>query len=202
MPVLTPEVWALARRLADRSAGTASDILRLAVPRPQVRVEKAWLARAPQPPQRHRGRPSPIGAEWRVAGARRGRAGRARLRAPACCETRWSRERADRAARRSRGSPQLPDGTWVGEWAVTLAALAADCWRGGRSAILAVPDYRDQEQLAAALAAIAPAEAVVRADAAPVEPRPLPRLPRGALGPAHRDRQPLRRLRAGRASSA
>jgi primosomal protein N' (replication factor Y) len=59
----------------------------------------------------------------------------------------------------------LPDGTWVGEWAVTLAALATDCWRGGRTAIVAVPDHRDLEQLAAALAAVAPAGAVVRADA-------------------------------------
>ncbi|MBN9631368.1 MAG: primosomal protein N', partial [Actinobacteria bacterium] len=32
VPVLTEPVWRLARRLADRSAGTASDILRLAVP--------------------------------------------------------------------------------------------------------------------------------------------------------------------------
>ena len=30
VPVLTTQVWTLARRLADRSAGTASDILRLA----------------------------------------------------------------------------------------------------------------------------------------------------------------------------
>lgn len=59
----------------------------------------------------------------------------------------------------------LPDGTWVGEWAVTLATLAADCWRGGRTAIVAVPDHRDLEQLAATLAALAPADAVVRADA-------------------------------------
>ena len=41
--VLTPEVWALARRAADRAAGSASDIVRLAVPTRQVRVEKAYL---------------------------------------------------------------------------------------------------------------------------------------------------------------
>src|SRR5690606_34341059 len=41
--VLTPEVWALARRAADRAAGSASDIVRLAVPTRQVRVEKAHL---------------------------------------------------------------------------------------------------------------------------------------------------------------
>ena len=36
--VLAPEVWALARRAADRAAGSASDIVRLAVPTRQVRV--------------------------------------------------------------------------------------------------------------------------------------------------------------------
>ena len=44
VPVLTPEVWKLARRIADRSAGNASDVIRLACPPRQVRVEKAWLA--------------------------------------------------------------------------------------------------------------------------------------------------------------
>ncbi|TFD75579.1 hypothetical protein E3T48_11680, partial [Cryobacterium fucosi] len=42
--VLTAEVWNLARRVADRAAGNAGDIIRLAVPPRQVRVEKAWLA--------------------------------------------------------------------------------------------------------------------------------------------------------------
>nr|WP_308116582.1 primosomal protein N' [Leifsonia poae] len=65
---------------------------------------------------------------------------------------------------------ELPDGTWVGEWAVTLATLATGCWARGESAIVAVPDYRDLDQLAVALAAIAPAEAVVRIDAAQSNP--------------------------------
>ncbi|MES2169828.1 MAG: primosomal protein N', partial [Actinomycetota bacterium] len=42
IPVLAPEVWALARRVADRAAGSANDVVRLAVPKRQVRVEKAW----------------------------------------------------------------------------------------------------------------------------------------------------------------
>ena len=44
VPVLTPRLYALARRCADRAAGSASDILRLAIPRRMVRAEKAWLA--------------------------------------------------------------------------------------------------------------------------------------------------------------
>ena len=42
--VLTPELYALARRVADRAAGSASDILRLVIPKRMVRAEKAWLA--------------------------------------------------------------------------------------------------------------------------------------------------------------
>ncbi|MFF2052000.1 primosomal protein N' [Leifsonia sp. NPDC058194] len=148
VPVLTPGVWALARRLADRSAGTASDILRLAVPSRMVRAEKAWLAlsddeRTPAP------RPPALAVRGYGDGV---------LEAAVARDERLALQAIPRL------SP-LPDGTWVGEWAVTLATLAAACWAGGRTAIVAVPDHRDLEQLAAALGAIAPAEAVVRADA-------------------------------------
>jgi primosomal protein N' (replication factor Y) len=37
--VLTPETYAVARHAADRAAGSATDIVRLAVPGRQVRVE-------------------------------------------------------------------------------------------------------------------------------------------------------------------
>ncbi|MGO4300349.1 primosomal protein N' [Leifsonia sp. RAF41] len=162
--VLTPGVWRLARRLADRSAGTASDILRLAVPGRMVRVEKAWLAAradasaaAPSGESSSESAPSGEQKSHVGVGVVRGYEGRVLQDAVAANE---------RIALRAipRLVP-LPDGTWVGEWAVTVAALAADCWRGGRTAIVAVPDHRDLEQLAAALAAFAPPEAVVRADA-------------------------------------
>ena len=44
--VLAPEVHALARAVADRAGGSASDVLRLAVPPRQARVEKQVLAAA------------------------------------------------------------------------------------------------------------------------------------------------------------
>src|SRR6218665_73747 len=44
VPVLTREVWRLVRAAADRAAGNASDILRLAIPTRYVRAEKAWVA--------------------------------------------------------------------------------------------------------------------------------------------------------------
>ncbi len=148
VPVLTPGVWRLARRLADRSAGSASDILRLAVPQRMVRVEKAWLAR----PEEERTATPAVPAV------------RARGYGDGVLEA--AVERGERLALRVLPHlARLPDGTWVGEWAVALAALAASCLAGGRTAILAVPDHRDLEQLAAALAATAPPGAVVRLDA-------------------------------------
>ncbi|GAB3491458.1 hypothetical protein GCM10027440_40510 [Nocardiopsis coralliicola] len=45
-PVLTPEVRALARAVADRYAGTLSDVLRLAVPPRHGRVEREHLVKA------------------------------------------------------------------------------------------------------------------------------------------------------------
>jgi primosomal protein N' (replication factor Y) len=158
VPVLSPEVWTLARKVADRSAGTANDILRLAVPGRQVRVEKAWLAEREAevavPPS---GSASPV-AEPAVRGYGNGILEEAVKR-----HERLAVSAIPRLA-------ELPDGSWVGEWAVTLASLATGCWARGESAIIAVPDYRDLDQLAAALAAIAPADAVVRADAAQSNP--------------------------------
>ena len=141
--VLTEETWALARRLADRAAGSAGDILRLAIPKRQVRVEKAFLAReaAPKP------------AATKAAGI-------------IGYGDRTSIEPGERLAWEAIPHPvALDDGTWVGAWALTLAQAAASTLAAGRSVILAVPDYRDQDQLEAALATLLPAEAVVRMDA-------------------------------------
>jgi primosomal protein N' (replication factor Y) len=138
--VLAPEVWALARRVADRAAGSANDVVRLAVPKRQVRVEKTWLAES---------RPALAPVESApVAGYDIG-------------VTAGARYALDAVPRVT----QLRDGTWVGEWAVTIAALAVQSVAVGASAILAVPDYRDQRQLTAALADVLPSERIVHLDA-------------------------------------
>ena len=147
IPVLTPEVWALARKVSERAAGNAYDIVRLAVPNRQVRVEKAYLAADERPAL------APLDPPVRVHGYGDGVvetaiAARARLAVDAIPLV-----------------AEVAPGVWVGEWAVTLAASAAATLAGGATAILAVPDYRDQEQLASALAAILPAERVIRLDA-------------------------------------
>jgi len=146
VPLLMPEVWALARAVADRAAGNASDVLRLAIPSRYVRVERTWLA-AP-------GDPGPLpDAPPAVHGAPAGR-------------IEAGIERGERMSLAADPRPlRLPTGEWVGAWAVTLAVAAAHALAAGRSSLLVVPDYRDQEQLEAALAASVDPRRVLRTDA-------------------------------------
>jgi primosomal protein N' (replication factor Y) len=50
LPVLTPEVLALAREVADRYAGTLPDVLRAAIPPRHARAEAALLSKDAEPP--------------------------------------------------------------------------------------------------------------------------------------------------------
>ncbi|HEY5230526.1 MAG TPA: primosomal protein N', partial [Galbitalea sp.] len=146
VPVLAPEVAALARKAADRAAGSAIDILRVAVPGRQARVEKAWLAAA------ERSTLAPVGA-IAIEGYAPGRIETAILGG------------GKLAIDAIPLGVEVAAGEWAGRWAVTMAAAATVALADGKSAILAVPDYRDQEQLEAALSAVLPAERIVRLDA-------------------------------------
>ena len=152
---LAPEVWALARRAADRAAGSAIDIVRLAVPRRQVRVENSYLSSLPgssmhgEPSQSLISQPIDHYSAGLIESAI-ARNGRLAVHAVPFV----------REVRESDGGR-----VWVGEWAVTLAAAAASTVASGRSVVIAVPDYRDQTQLESALRAILPPERVVRLDA-------------------------------------
>ncbi|MCI4657570.1 primosomal protein N' [Cryobacterium zhongshanensis] len=160
-PVLTAEVWRLARRVADRAAGNASDVLRLAIPTRAVRVEKAWLAAQEQATAEQdepAPEPEPVPETEPAASA-----GFADYPAGLLDAALAERTRLSVAA--VPALVALPDGRTVGHWATTMAELAAATVRSGRSAILCVPDYRDQDQLQAALDACAPAAAVSRVDA-------------------------------------
>ena len=154
VPVLTPGLYALARRAADRAAGSASDILRLAIPKRMVRAEKAWTAApAPEPPV-----VDPAAVAWArgVLGTFPGledgleAAARLAVEAPAQPVTVPGAEGA---------------GQTVGAWAEMLAAAAVLTLSRGRSAVLVAPDHRDQAQLEAALAGRIPGSALVRHDA-------------------------------------
>lgn len=147
VPVLTAEVWALARQAADRAAGGASDILRLAIPPRQVRVEKTWQR------EQEEGAPeSPVPDAPDLDGY-----------GPALAELLTAHQRV--ALDVLPQVVRLGSGTWVGRWAVTLAQAAARTVCSGESAILVVPDYRDSDQLSAALGEYLPADRITRVDA-------------------------------------
>ncbi|QKJ19505.1 primosomal protein N' [Microbacterium hominis] len=148
--VLTSGLYRLARRAADRAAGSASDILRLAIPKRMVRAEKAHLAAsAPERPR----------VDATCAAAARDELARFPGLEQAIVG-------GDRIAVDAPPAPALrADGSTVGSWALLLAAAAVRTLEAGRSAILVVPDHRDLAQLDAALAGMAPADAVVRDDA-------------------------------------
>lgn len=149
VPVLTPRLYALARRAADRAAGSAGDILRLAIPRRMVRAEKAWLSAEP-PSAPDVPAPSRTWAQETLAPY------------PGFLE---ALDDGERLAIDAPPSPaQLADGSPVGSWALVLAAAAVHVLAQGRSAIIAVPDHRDLAQLESALAPHVPAAALVRDD--------------------------------------
>ncbi len=142
IPVLTQEVWQLARSVADRAAGNASDVVRLAVPKRHVRVEKAWLESE-----------APTATVEAVAVA--GYSGAPSLVDPGTRSAVSSIPHLDETA----------DGTTVAAWARTAAQLATVVLSRGRKIIITVPDYRDQNQVLAAVSEHIPDALVSRLDA-------------------------------------
>ena len=138
-PVLTAEVAQLARAVADRSAGTLYDVLRLALPPRHARVE----AEPPRP------RADPVEPP-RPGSWQRYPTGPAYLDA--------LRELAPRAVWNA-----LPGPTWPDE----VAAAVQACVAGGRGAVVVLPDARDVDRVSAALAAVP--HVALRADLGPAE---------------------------------
>ncbi|KQR45507.1 preprotein translocase subunit SecA [Microbacterium sp. Leaf161] len=148
VPVLPERTYRLARRAADRAAGSASDVLRLVIPKRQVRVEKAWTSDAPVP----------VPTDDAVASASSLIAAYDHLDEVL--------EGAGRAAVEAipvlhRGEPG---------WTALLASTATRMLAAGRSSILIVPDHRDLDLLLAALGSLVPPEAVVRYDSRQTNP--------------------------------
>ncbi|PZO57709.1 MAG: hypothetical protein DI639_12820 [Leifsonia xyli] len=161
VPVLAPEIWKLARAVADRAAGVASDVLRLAVPTRQVRAEKAWLARDPAwSPPTVTAPPVTGYAEGMLEGviAEHDRAAVAAVPHPVALPG-PSGDGGD------GDGDDAADPVWVPGWAATLAQAAAHTLAAEQSAVIAVPDFRDVIDLERALLAVLPPERVVRFDA-------------------------------------
>lgn len=148
---LTPQVWRLARTVADRAGGSASDVLRLAIPQRMVRAEKQHLAQ--------------LEAEGKEPDA----AGRSKPTLDAAGEVTGEvtdeiagllSQGARLAFTASHGPARLATGEWTGGWAVRLASIALMVHACGRSVILVAPDYRDVDQLHDALSALGHEDAV------------------------------------------
>jgi primosomal protein N' (replication factor Y) len=141
--VLTPEVAALVRAVADHYAGTFADVVRLAVPPRHAAAEKAadkladkaagtggedpgaevpWPDRVPGPLPAY-----PDGAAY-VEALRAGRSPRAL----------WQ---------------VTPSAAPEADWAAGFAEAARACVEGGRGAVLLAPDQRDVARLEAACVA-------------------------------------------------
>lgn len=147
VPILPAGLYDLARRVADRAAGSAVDILRLVIPKRMVRAEKAW--RTAPPPSAPAVDPD--------------------------AQT-WAREvlssfpgledAVHRGERVAFDAPPRPEGdhSW-GAWAEMIAALCTLVLAAGRSSVVVLPDHRDQAQVRAALRGRVADEALVRTDA-------------------------------------
>lgn len=146
--VLPERLYRLARRAADRAAGSASDVLRLVIPKRQVRVEKAWSDDSPElaPSDEALSAASELIASYDSLADVLDAGGRAAVEAIPV---------------RNHDDPG---------WAALLASAAARTLAAGRSSVLVVPDHRDLDQLLAALGSYVPDQAVVRFDSRQTNP--------------------------------
>lgn len=170
--VLPDDLYRLARRVADRAAGSASDLLRLVIPRRQAKIEAAWAERqAHDEPADDRQTPEMDASRVPASSG-------ALAQFPGLADALVA---GDRLALDAPPRLVTPDGgETFGEWAALLAASAAQVYRAGRSAVIVVPDHGDLEQVLAALALACPEADIARCD--------------GELAPAARSRAYLRML--------
>jgi len=124
VPVLTPEIYALCRAIADRQAVTISDVLKLAIPTRSVAVEKKWLS-----------------AQAELLAIAESTSSQSTT-TPNAAE-------ADSAATPSRSFAFIEPRTnqHGAIWVQQVAARAKANLEAGESTVLVVPDYRDQAVL-------------------------------------------------------
>jgi primosomal protein N' (replication factor Y) (superfamily II helicase) len=169
-PVLTPEIFDLARAVADRYAGTLADVLRLAIPPRHATAERDAPAERHAPGERH------APAERHAPGERHATAERDAPAEPAPAPPdpgSWSRYPAGAAflAGLAEGRPvraawsALPGPEWPAEIAVAAATTAA----AGRGVVIVVPDARDLDRVDAALTETGLDHVCLAADLGPAE---------------------------------
>jgi primosomal protein N' (replication factor Y) (superfamily II helicase) len=157
-PVLTPEIAALAREVADRYAGTMVDVLRLAIPprhagteaaaRPHATTARGDGDTAGTPLMRcAAGAPAPQGAASMTGG---GGAPSRPYPGP------WSRYQQGEAFLAALADGRAPRAVWAAlpgqDWPEEIARAAGTAAATGRGALIVVPDARDLGLVDAALA--------------------------------------------------
>lgn len=179
-PVLTPHLVSLGRGLADHYAGTLSDVLRLAIPPRHARAEKATAPDATVPDG---ALPAPTVPDWALRAWQSYPAGPALLRRLAAGEgpaAAWT---------------ALPDAGASRGWPTAVAAAVAATLASHRGAVVVVPDHRDVDRVATALAdALGQALGTGQAEGQAAGAEPVVRLT-ADLGPEQRYRAWLRVLR-------
>lgn len=135
-PVLTPEVLALSRAVADHGAGVLGDVLRLAVPKRHAAAERALDKAGPPPglPTRTEPLATPEPGPWTAYPA-----GEALLR------------RIGEGGSPTAAWLALPGRAPADDWPRALAVAAATAVAAGRGAVVVVPDYRDVSRVDAEL---------------------------------------------------
>jgi primosomal protein N' (replication factor Y) len=127
-PVLTPEIAALAREVADRYAGTLADVLRLAIPPRHARVEAATPAAGTEPTITATDEAGP-----------------------------WAAYPAGPSFLAALTDGRAPRAVWTAlpgpDWAAAIAGAARATLAGGRGVVIVVADGRDVGRVDAALTA-------------------------------------------------
>jgi primosomal protein N' (replication factor Y) (superfamily II helicase) len=145
-PVLTPEIFDLARSVADRYAGTLADVLRLAIPPRHATAEReasaALVARHPEAAPSSEAAPN--AAPDAAAPPGPGPGSWARYPAGEAFLAALAEGRPVRAAWSARPGPD-----WPSEIAIAAATTAA----AGRGVVIVVPDARDLARVDGALTA-------------------------------------------------
>ena len=162
VPVLTPDVLALVRAVATHYAGTASDVLRLAVPPRHARTESAVLAQLGEHHEEEPGEPSPAGplpTSDQEPGPQADADVAARpAAAPAPWQEPWLRYEGGAAFVRRLTSGESPRAAWLalpGDAASSprdaIAAAVSATLASGRGAVVVAPESREVARLGAAL---------------------------------------------------
>ncbi|GAA1989862.1 primosomal protein N' [Terrabacter lapilli] len=136
-PVLTPELLTLCRAVAERYAGTLSDVLRLAVPKRHATAERNLPQQSPAGDPAHEEVTVPAPGPWAAYPA----------------GSSWLRRLAEGEGPAAAWTalPSRPAGD---DWAAAMAVAAATALAAGRGALIVVPDHRDVDRLDAAVVAL------------------------------------------------